>query len=1486
MQIYTLHYTYIYITQMSESTEVCFIVNNCNENARCALKKYKFGNVFAKPNKDLSHEMKNFFKSLKLWLNDKTDLSKLDKEDEINLELEISQEDIRNKVPSQGIITTSPVMTVDDEKHSDDMYLSNIEDCVKCGWWRVIRDTGLSVPFKYIRVFNGDTQKSYSYKQNNLHQFRQLLAQQFKTMRKKAIFSHDGSPRAYEKLIKQIKKRCKDAVFPFVDLWREYTNTNENDLIFSVAKLHIHKLLQIFVQYCVFNNNKEYDSWTHSEYLYILNELCNIHNHESIYKIQNELSDKKMEFKNKEILDILNNSTITSYDFISACNALINFAHAYEQTPECKSEMNPLHPKYHGNIDSNDTNVSTNLRRFIKEYQLFSRNLFTKGTPVVFTDSLNNDINETFVTNVFGKGTNRCVCVAIAGPQSSGKSTLLRRLFGIDARVSAGKTTSGINCCRVELNINNINNINSNVNRSQSSDRSHISDILTEFKLDEMDVNNMNNHARDLMIVDTEGIGSIEATNINGDGSSHKERKRNNKIMLGALASCSVFLLNIMKDMSDAKLLDVILWAYDQLDLKDVGSSRYENENEYEYKNNIGYSNHENKRLSDIKFIFVIRDVQDSDSKTYEQQKRKIISYLDESMKLSPRYLDSDGANTIQDLIGEPEFFDMPSAFDTNSGAPNPKFSNKCIQLRTKILGYLVNSSKQFKTYEFNNSTQWCSNMISIWQSIVTHEDLLAVSDFRDQLRIKIIREGLKKLLSKLRTNLDKVIDKMIEESMKCSDEHSQRYDNFCKDLTKYINKEKKILMNNFDTENKEIFQLNSIDNSMLERYKTEFENQVVIVCTERTKQFNYKSKLREAYSIENEITVLLNKLCKELKNDQITDNMVINDVTIRHRYRAVFEKLQREYKTKYSDEAIEKDIIKRFEPTYRIQVLNMNRDQGRAPASFNELDKVKKEQDKHETKRFKPLKLKNAIKHESAATKMAKEQQQVAKRIEKTILPELMLQCLGVDINTHHDNNDNDGNGGDEKNDNNVEKNQLIRYEYNTYDDAHAWCEMFTKLDEYLDDIDLSVRKKDFKLTADYRCQVHLSLKAMLLKELVKKHISKRDSNTEQIINNSYDNFDDFKKRVYKVQNDAESAKYVAKKLIEAIDLQIEQSVDDFVTKQVNELCNYTDAKVFLQRAFEDAFDKENGTAETASNFIDNQEQILTNWCRKQILKVKENMSEISSRNLDNKTLMEYERDILDDTVNKIKKRINYINFEERKEWTTCNIREKLNGNGISIVRQWDELKLNRIDEFIKRLKEEVSKPEFSALKMLPDYKYNKLFGESLSHAQAIYGRRIIGCKRTCPYCKAKCEENAGHSGKCKTTNHFLIAFAGHCSVKTKKLRINVCTTKSNQNIGWFDDTLRNKFVSWVNTYIDATKWFDESLQWDEHVKKYYKQWYPIQFSEFNKKNTNLMIDAFFDKGLQQKLIDKYQSQYKDKFGRDLIAATREDIECIKELE
>ncbi|ETO12694.1 hypothetical protein RFI_24680 [Reticulomyxa filosa] len=195
---------------------------------------------------------------------------------------------------------------------------------------------------------------------------------------------------------------------------------------------------------------------------------------------------------------------------------------------------------------------------------------------------------------VKGKKKQPVVSIAIAGPQSSGKSTLLRRLFGIDAKASAGRTTKGINCCRIACNDKEI-----------------------------------------ILISDQKEADS--------------GTKKDNKIILGSLASSRVFILNFMRSGNICSI----------------------------------------RQLADIKFVFLIRDCAEYNNDGWlEKQKQEISDYLQNSLKSSPKYIESTKDVRIEDVIGQPLWFPILSAMNPN-GTPNFEFAKRVLELRKIITAYL-----------------------------------------------------------------------------------------------------------------------------------------------------------------------------------------------------------------------------------------------------------------------------------------------------------------------------------------------------------------------------------------------------------------------------------------------------------------------------------------------------------------------------------------------------------------------------------------------------------------------------------------------------------------------------------------------------------------------------------------------------------------------------------------------------------------------------
>ena len=114
------------------------------------------------------------------------------------------------------------------------------------------------------------------------------------------------------------------------------------------------------------------------------------------------------------------------------------------------------------------------------------------------------------------------------------------------------------------------------------------------------------------------------------------------------------------------------------------------------------------KQLSDIKFIFVIRDCEEyRKSNWLETQKNDTNRRSTDSL----RSMKSD-ITSIEQLIGEPIYFPMPSAFDS-SGAPNIYFSEKCIESR-QIISNEIEKVQKNSSKSYYRTQDLCFPMISI----------------------------------------------------------------------------------------------------------------------------------------------------------------------------------------------------------------------------------------------------------------------------------------------------------------------------------------------------------------------------------------------------------------------------------------------------------------------------------------------------------------------------------------------------------------------------------------------------------------------------------------------------------------------------------------------------------------------------------------------------------------------------------------------------
>ena len=1384
-------------------TKICVVISDCDDNTIHKIRKCKLTNVFGKPPEDVRNEMSQCVADIRGWLAENT----------------------KTCHNGYGI-----------------------------PWWQKIKYHGLVMHFECVRMFNVDLNyQSYVKQRCFLDRFEKLLADEFGKSGLHDIIVNNLTDHEWRKGIDRLYN-YKEKNLNLSQKWQSYANDNskysslesEKHIIKAAVESEASLLLQIFIQFCIFNyedskvhdkqNKIKYNAWLNSEYLFIVNEQCNTYNQLLVDKLEKYMDENK-ENKSKmavgysdlevnKMLDKLANCEITSYDFVSNCHVLFKIAHSYRE-------------RYGSYFDNNSPYiVQQNLKFFMKRYKLFCKRLFEQGTPVTFTDSLNNDINDEFVYHVFGalnsnknsnkRHTSNVISVAIAGPQSSGKSTLLRRLFGINARVSAGKTTKGINCCRVGLNL-----------RNENESKNDIDDV-------------------DLMLVDTEGINSIESSSMN----SMENRKRNNKIMLGALASCNVFLFNIKNDPSDAKLLDVILWAYEKLDLKTAAVD----------SNKKDGARLQQKYLSDIKFIFVIRDVKEfTDTKWLEKQKRKVTEYLNESIKLCPKYIENEfnSINSIEDLIGEPEYFPMPNAFDSND-APNPQFSQRCVELRDKILANFSNNDLSNRYgFKYDNALQWSKNMIGIWRSIVQLETILCVSDFREQSMIRLLRTAVKTQLNKLRDDIKERVIDIIQECLEGESNHLKRCDRFEKKITSLVHHERDKYLQDFD--NNQTFKDMKISELTIETYRQEFRNQARIVILERKRHFHYKSRSKEALEIENSITRLLNNLANTLRNQEIKD-----DGDIHERYWVEIGLHIEAYEMENSKENIQKQIKKRFDQTYETQILNPNKFEGKSPSSLKSLTTFRKG---HRIKYVNNAKNNSVDYNDEADRKKCSDKLSV-----KVVshIDELVEDYIGSHSKEANDEKENKTSVADE--DGGYSDIDINFCSNNSWDDAHAWCIPFGVLDRIMTNWDTKNYPK-YAITEEYRCYAHGLLRMAIIKKVLSINEKNIKNNLARIKKIAKRKYDWFCKRVKTIQEDTEVGENVAKSIKSGIIVYCKESIDTFIYNTIENNCKHYESKIFLRRSFNDAFGKDDGSAGKAMKFIFNQADMIKKALKTEMRQISRNLLTKKQHKLKNCTLIEFERNEINNIVESMTNNLDQLDKEcknRNKSLTTIDVFKYLHGKPIHFAKDWDDCVIDQCDVFIKALKEEMNK--FDAKNIMSDRFFREQFKFLFEQRHREFQETLLGCMQFCPFCNAKCQRKYGHGGRCKTNNHFLLAFSGKYSKKKNKLRINTCCSQSNMKRKWGANNLWNACVDLCNKYVfDASTLYSETMTWDETVKKIHTQWYPIKPTDFNKTNAQLMVDCFFNKGLQEALLKKYNAN--EALPRKLIEATEDDIEFADEI-
>eukprot|EP01084_Bolivina_argentea_P108907 194648_1 len=303
-------------------------------------------------------------------------------------------------------------------------------------------------------------------------------------------------------------------------------------------------------------------------------------------------------------------------------------------------------------------------------------------------------------------------------------------------------------------------------------------------------------------------------------------------------------------------MLDVILWAYEKLNpqQKDNDADR--------------------KKLNEIKFIFVIRDCQEFVNTTWlTSQINQINKYLKEVLLKSSSYTEKKQNSeekqqniTINDIIGEPIYFPMPDAFE--HGAPNPEFSNKCVELRSIIFKYLHDTNKN---NSFTNRIQWSNEMCGIWDRIVQFEDVLSPADFRTQADhhhmnkeqqqyLKTLRESLSEKVEKLSTKYLHKTNSKIKHEMRCQNFNSEFkgiYQGKVNELATALNKSDKN---------------EHVNNQIRKQYVNEYRDKCTLYREEQQNRFGSRSQKQQSLDIENDITTFLDSLKNNLKKKKCDD--------------------------------------------------------------------------------------------------------------------------------------------------------------------------------------------------------------------------------------------------------------------------------------------------------------------------------------------------------------------------------------------------------------------------------------------------------------------------------------------------------------------------------------------------------------------------------------------------------------------------------------
>lgn len=244
----------------------------------------------------------------------------------------------------------------------------------------------------------------------------------------------------------------------------------------------------------------------------------------------------------------------------------------------------------------------------------------------------------------------------------------------------------------------------------------------------------------------------------------------------------------------------------------------------------------------------------------------------------------------------------------------------------------------------------------------------------------------------------------------------------------------------------------------------------------------------------------------------------------------------------------------------------------------------------------------------------------------------------------------------------------------------------------------------------------------------------------------------------------------------------------------------------------------------------------------------------------LERKTLFDHLRNETNCHIGALIKRIETFDTMNESEAPDdgeklLSFRDHLNNHPYNFKILWStNLIVSNWEAFVPAL---VSKIKNMLLNRVPEKEWYEIgFKRAFERYKSTHHVGCIGCPKACPYCGAKCNQEFNHSGNHSTHLHFPQAFKGCTRPNTGKLVVDVCNSKMSNQACWYYDS---KFSQVIRDY--APTWISDVFvrySWKKQLSISNKDWSPIDDTQFDKARVYKMIEAYFDKGLQDMLIQE----------------------------